>query len=164
MAPEPISGARNKGSEIMNIILMRTHSELNRVNKTFVLSRNYEGYLREECSIIDPIFQIEAEDLSQYNYCSIPEFSRLYFIRNIISVKTGLWRVECHVDVLSSYADEILNLNAIISATKVVEEELYMPSEVWKNKVKDTTTIKSFPYGLSETGEFILITAGGGSS
>lgn len=49
------------------------------------------------------------------NYCKIPEFNRYYFITDITSVRRNIWQIELQVDVLMSYKDDFLKLNAFIS-------------------------------------------------
>ena len=66
-------------------------------------------------------------------------------------------------DVLMSYKDEIKGLNAILNNTQGTGLSNYLASPNWVNLVKTKTDIRVFPYGLSEQGEFILITAGGDS-
>lgn len=48
------------------------------------------------------------------NYAYIPEFNRYYFINDIISVRKNIWQLVMNVDVLMSYKDHILKLDAFI--------------------------------------------------
>ena len=99
----------------MDIILYKCNSPNYFINKVLAAPATFSGALREESSVIDPIIAIEASNLSQYNYLYIPSFSRFYYINNIESVRTNLWRISCHVDVLNTYRSEILAHQAIIS-------------------------------------------------
>lgn len=65
------------------------------------------------------------------------------------------------VDVLMSFKTQIMNIPVILSDSEEHESEMYLTGDVWQSKVKETTTIKNFPNGLSDDGYFILITAGG---
>ena len=121
----------------------------------------FSGTLREETSIISPVVLMELENPSSYNYAYIPEFGRYYFINDIVSVRKGLWRISMQVDVLESFKNYILDLGVILSDSENTGAENYLSSDVWKTKVKEKTDIINFPSGLSETGHFILITAGG---
>ena len=123
-----------------------------------------EGTLRDESSIINPIILIssEKEDIPyMYNYAYIPAFGRYYFITDIESVRTGIWRVSMHVDVLMSYKEQIKNLNVIINNSEETGANNYLSGNQWITNVKNTTNIVNFPNGLNDNGEFILITAGG---
>lgn len=121
----------------------------------------FSGTLKEETSIISPVVLMELENPSNYNYAYIPEFRRYYFISDIVSVRKGLWRISMKVDVLESFKNYILDLGVILSDSENIGSENYLSGDVWKAKVKEKTDIINFPSGLSETGHFILITAGG---
>ena len=54
-------------------------------------------------------------------------------------------------------------MNVILNNTQETGLSNYMSSPNWVSLVKTKTDIKVFPSGLSEQGEFILITAGGDS-
>lgn len=146
-----------------SITVGKTSSENNRVNKDFTNTVALVGTLRDGTSVIRPVVRIAFETLASYNYCYIPTFGRYYFIEDIVAVRTGLWDVSLRCDVLMSYKDGIKNLNVILDNTQETGLSNYLASPNWVNLVKTKTDIKVFPSGLSEQGEFILITAGGDS-
>ena len=148
----------------MEITLYTNESEKNKLEKTITNSILLEGNLRDESSIINPIILIRSnkEDIPyMYNYAYIPAFGRYYFITDIESVRTGIWRVSMHVDVLMSYKEQIKNLNVIINNSEETGANNYLSGDQWITNVKNTTNIVNFPNGLNDNGEFILITAGG---
>ena len=148
----------------MEITLYTNESEKNKLEKTITNSISLEGNLRDESSIINPIILISSnkEDIPyMYNYAYIPAFGRYYFITDIESVRTGIWRVSMHVDVLMSYKEQIKNLNVIINNSEETGANNYLSGNQWITNVKNTTNIVNFPNGLNDNGEFILITAGG---
>lgn len=147
----------------MDITLCVTTSERERIVKSLSDSLSLTGALRGESSVINPSFLIECENPSGYNYCYIPDFGRYYFIDNIVSVRTNIWRIDCSVDVLMSYSTEILNLEVIVSDLSLGESEAstYMQGEQWQTTVKTKTDVIEFPSGLLDNGEYILITSGG---
>lgn len=145
----------------MEITLCVNTSEKSKIGKNLTSMNVFSGTLREETSIISPVVLMELENPSSYNYAYIPEFGRYYFINDIVSVRKGLWRISMQVDVLESFKNYILDLVVILSDSENTGAENYLSSDVWKTKVKEKTDIINFPSGLSETGHFILITAGG---
>ena len=145
----------------MEITLCVNTSEKSKIGKNLTSMNVFSGTLREETSIISPVVLMELENPSSYNYAYIPEFGRYYFINDIVSVRKGLWRISMQVDVLESFKNYILDLGVILSDSENTGAENYLSSDVWKTKVKEKTDIINFPSGLSETGHFILITAGG---
>ena len=75
-------------------------------------------------------------------------------------VRNNLLRVSLTVDVLESFAAAILAQYVIIDKN-TTDFDLYLPDENLLTLVKTKTDIINFPSGLLESGEFILITAGG---
>lgn len=144
----------------MEIQLCVNNSEVNKINKILSDSISLLGTLKDETSITNPEILIEIENPSGYNYAHIPEFNRYYFINDIISVGNNLWRISMHVDVLESFKNGILSQNCIIEKS-TLGFDLYLPDENLITQVKTKTDIVNFPNGLLDTGEFILITAGG---
>lgn len=145
----------------MNIVLYVNSSERNAINKSLSNALTLSGTLRGESSIINPTFMIEHINPSGYNYCYISSFNRYYFINNITSVRNGLWRIECTVDVLMSFKNQIMNLDVIIEDATNESSDLYFSGDVWKTTVKTKTDVLVFPSGLLDDGEYILITSGG---
>lgn len=102
----------------MTLNLYKFTGEPTRVDKAPYLTSidTLVGTLREECSIIRPSIVIQyAGMFPDANYVYIPIFKRYYFIRNITSIRTGLWRIECEVDVLMTYKTGILGLDAYVA-------------------------------------------------
>lgn len=148
----------------MEITLYTNNSEKNKLEKSLSNAKKLSGKLREESSIVNPSILIQIENPSSFNYAYIPEFKRYYFITDITSIRTGLWKISMHVDVLMSFKDGIKNTSIILSDTETTGQTNYMPGEQWATEVKNTTTIKMFPHSLPTTGKYILITAGGQGS
>lgn len=143
-----------------NIILQRNNSELNRVTKSIDNIMTVSGTLKEETSIIDPIIKIECNiaDVKGCNYISVPEFGRSYFVNNIRSIRNGLVEFSCHVDVLSTYAEQIKNNTGIIKRQEN-EWNLYLNDGTFKVYQNPIVITKAFPSGFT-TQEFVLAVAG----
>ena len=145
----------------MDIVLYICSSERQAINKTISSATILTGSLRGESSVISPSFLIEHSNPSSFNYCYISDFGRYYFITNITSVRTGIWRIDCAVDVLMSFRNQILNLDVIVSDDSLPDAECYYSGEQWQTLVKTKTDVINFPNGLLDDGEYILITSGG---
>lgn len=80
-------------------------------------TRTVTGYLREPCSIMNPVFKIERfpSDASpqSYTYAYIGEFARWYFVKDW-SWADGVWQCSLEVDVLASFKTDIGNSQAYI--------------------------------------------------
>lgn len=148
----------------MNLSLFVNNSEKNKLDKSLSNELKFNGKLREESSVVNPSIMIQATNPSSYNYAYIPEFNRYYFITDMVSIRTGIWEISMHVDVLMSFKDSIKGTSIILSDTETTGQTNYMSGEQWATEVKNTTTIKMFPHSLPTTGKYILITAGGQGS
>lgn len=145
----------------MNLTLYVNNSEKNKIGKNLTNDFPLSGTLRDVTNIINPVILIELNEIGNYNYCYIPDFKRYYFITDITIVRTGLFAISLMVDVLESFQTSIKNLSVILFNTQNVGTNNYLPSQVFRNNVKSKTDIINFPNGLNDSGEFILITAGG---
>jgi hypothetical protein len=145
----------------MNITLYVNKSEKNKIGKNLTNDFSLSGTLRDATNIINPIILVELNEISNYNYCYIPNFNRYYFITDITVIRTGLYAISLLVDVLESFKTDIKNLSVILLNTQNIGVNNYLSSPVFRNNVKSKTDIINFPNGLNDSGEFILITAGG---
>jgi len=145
----------------MDITLCVNNSEKNKLGKSLSNLSVFSGSLKEETSVTNPVVTMELENPSGFNYAYIPEFGRYYFIDDMVSIRTGLWKISMKVDVLESFKNSIRGVSVIVSDSTDTGKEVYLPGKVWKSKVKELTSIINFPSGLSDNGYFILITAGG---
>ena len=145
----------------MTITLYVNNSEKNKIGKNITNDFSLSGTLRDATNIINPVILIELNEIGNYNYCYIPNFNRYYFITDITVIRTGLFAISLMVDVLESFKKEIKNIYVYIFETQNVGTNNYLPSQVFRNNVKAKTDIINFPNGLNDSGEFILITAGG---
>ena len=142
-----------------NIQLMNNQEELNKINKNPSTVMTLSGELREESSIINPIIIIEyAGTLTNVNYMYIPEFHRYYFITQIDSVRTGLWRVCAHCDVLKTYAQGILGCDCVVARNQN-NFNLYLNDAYFKVYSNPRVQVANFPNKF--TGEsFVLVMKG----
>ena len=99
-------------------VFFQNTAEPNRVNKTDYLTEQtrVSGNLRDISDVINPSITFECTDdkILKSNYVYIPAFNRYYFINSITSVRTNLWRVNLHCDVLYSFRNDVLQIKAII--------------------------------------------------
>ena len=147
----------------MVLKLYKNRSEKNALNKSISNEMSFDGTLREDTSIKAPVIKIAANsEIVNYNYAYISAFSRYYFISDIKSIRNGLWELYLIVDVLMSFKTDILRCYGIIDHTQSNLISEYLQSDIWQSLVKDKTDIINFDgSALLDSGEYILITAGG---
>lgn len=144
----------------MEIVLYNNASEKNKIGKNLTIVATLTGSIKGESSITHPIILIEYSDPAAFNYAYIAAFGRYYYVNDVIVVRTGLLRVSLSVDVLESFKTSILTQNVILNKNEN-DFTMYLPDENLITLVKTKTDIINFPNGLLNSGEFILITAGG---
>ena len=83
----------------------------------------YEDESSEKYSHV--VYTKAISDLCSCNYVYIKEFNRYYFIEDISIFRTNLWRIKCHVDVLTSYQNEILEQYLFISRSSSADSTQY---------------------------------------
>nr|DAT76198.1 MAG TPA: hypothetical protein [Caudoviricetes sp.] len=100
----------------MNIFFYTSSAEPNSFPKVLGEAIRYQGELRDECDILNPVLTIEGLNPdTTFNYCYIPDFNRYYFITESSVVRTGLMDFMLHVDVLQSWSSNILQQEAYIA-------------------------------------------------
>ena len=106
----------------ITLAIMRTDK---RKNSTKVVppGATFEVLLKENTSVENPTFIIRLgkggapsnfQVLAENNYCYCPAFQRYYFILRRTSVTAVVAEVECEVDVLGTYHNEILSTPAFV--------------------------------------------------
>lgn len=140
-------------------------SATNVVNKELDLHvPDLTGDLRDGCSLLDPVIEIQASDpgfhLNHSNYIYIPDFGRYYYITNIVSTHFPLWEIHCHVDVLMSYSQQIKEQVAIVARQEakynmMLDDGFFM---CYQNpKIQTKVFSNETPF---EQQEFVLVVAG----
>lgn len=146
----------------MTLTLMTNTSGRECLMKTTTTLETLTGNLRNQTSIVDPVIEVTgilATTVAACNYAYIPEFGRYYFVKNITSVRTNVWVIECHVDVLKTYATQIKAQTAVIKRQEK-KYNLYLNDEMFKTYQNPEIITKLFPSGFS-THNFVLAIAGG---
>lgn len=148
----------------MEIKFYRIADDRRKVQKTLndsTLVKTATGDIKSDCSVMDPIIEMSIDvALLQCNYMYIEDFGRYYHITNI---ETGAQRlfVHAHVDVLQTYAQQILQLDCIIARQESENKSnLYLNDGMWRNlQIKRYMTF-GFPKQLDSTGSFVIAVGG----
>ena len=143
-----------------SIELMVNYSPEKQLDKDTTTISTVTGTLREDTSIIDPVIKVECNlsDFAKCNYMYIPQFGRYYFVKDIRSIVNGIVEFSCHVDVLSSFKQEI-RMNTCIVRRQENDWNLYLNDGTFKVYQNPMVLTKAFPSGFT-TQEFVLAVAG----
>ena len=149
-------------NQTLTVLLQQNNSEPITVDKDLTDIATLPGNLREQTSIIDPTFIIEAniDTLTGCNYLTVESFGRCYFVNNIESISNGLVAITCHVDVLSSFKDAIrANSGIVRRAEDNTAFNLYINDNSLVAYQDPYILTEPFPNGFTGTA-FILAVAG----
>lgn len=130
----------------MTIILYSCNDENNKLNKNLENAYTVSGNFRNIADISNPSFTLNTVNpIEKYNYCYIPDFGRYYYAK-INALRTGLYSLDCNVDVLMSFKEEISNLDAIIERGETNQNYYLVDSEM---KLYQYTRMQTLPIGQS---------------
>lgn len=142
-----------------DIVLMNNTEELNKITKNPTVVRTLSGTLKDETDIVDPKILIEYDGtLTDCNYMYIQALSRYYFITKIESVRTKLWRIYAHCDVLKTYSEGILGTEAVVARNEH-RYNLYLNDPMFKVYTQPRLQIANFPNKF--TGESYVLVMNG---
>lgn len=146
----------------MEIKLYKTSSPRKKLVKDLTDGITLVGTLRAQSSVMSPAFTVQDTAVVGYNYCYIPDFGRWYYINGIDALRANLYELSLGIDVLMTYAAQIRNNYAIVDKVESLGAAYnYINDGSWVNTNRMKQSIINFATGFNETGEFILITAGG---
>jgi hypothetical protein len=145
-----------------SIKLQRNTSPLNQMNKTLNLVGTISGTLRNETDIVNPTILIEADSLPDFNYMTIDEFNRSYFVTEIRSVRNRIWEISAHSDPLMSFKDDFLENTALISRNQS-NYDLLLNDGMFKCRQNSRIGYIAFPAGLDNF-NYILVVCGTSTS
>lgn len=144
-----------------SITLQNNTSPINKIGKNLSTITTLQGTLRNESEVLNPAILIESDSsILNANYLTISEFNRSYFIEEIESIRTGLWLVKAHVDVLETYKYKILSNSGVILRQEN-NFNLLLNDGVFKCRQDPRIFYKDFPSGLGNF-NYVLITGGSG--
>lgn len=145
---------------MFDIVLYKNKSEEVAFSKDLEIIATLSGTLKDASSIINPKILIDGNlaDISEANYIYIMAFKRYYFIKDMVSVRSGLVEITAHVDVLSSFKDEILENEAIILRQEN-KYNLYLDDGSIKAYQNPKVTTRTFPNGFDGQ-SFVLAISG----
>ena len=145
----------------MEIRLYNNVSDNRTIRKKLLKEFSLTGTLRDSCSLIEPVINIESSNVLRFNYAYIPDFQRYYFVKEIINLRKNIWTLELEVDPLMSFKGDILALDVVVdkqSSDSIGDEYIDDGSLVADNNT--FTSVYNLSNGFNDHGEYILITAG----
>lgn len=145
----------------MTITLYHNDSDKRTVSKTLTNAGALQGaVIIDDTSILSPRLKVRDNGIImvQYNYCYIADFKRYYYITDI-TISNGYILIDCKVDVLMSYANEIRACSAVIKR----QESLcnyYLDDDMYKAYEYSRIQTKEFPNGFTQNSLLLSVSGG----
>lgn len=146
----------------MNLTFYNNTGDIRQINKniTSVLS-GITAQITYECSITDPVLQMSYDaKLVNANYFYIQEWDRYYFVTNRVMLDGNRIEISGHVDVLSSFKNEILNSDCIAERSASNSNPYVIDSYCGDAGTFTTYYRRSSATPFDSTGSYLLTVAG----
>ena len=141
----------------MNITLFKTKSGNNVINKKLTSEKNLGNncILADNTSVTSPTVIVggitSLDSISDYNYAHMPQCQRYYYINDIIALSGGRVKLLLTVDVLKTYANDILASKQLITAEKDIGK-MYLTDAQW------TTDARTYNRAIYFNGDYFNTT------
>lgn len=145
----------------MTIKLYHNDSDKRTVSKTLTNEGSLTGaVIIDDTTILEPRLKVRDNGIImvQYNYCYIADFKRYYYITNI-TVSNGYILIDCKVDVLMSYANEIKACTGVLARQENIWSGYLDDPENYTNQYNNVS-LKAFTNPFSKTLSYILLVNG----
>ena len=152
----------------MLVTFYKTSDDRRVLNKTLASSTDLQCEIYDTCNVLKPSLLIEYNaTIFTMNYCYIPLFGRYYFIDNITTDAGERIVIECSVDVLQTYKNDIKNLNVTVTRNEYAEQsQLADPLMTFTSKRRvEVYPFNNTPFNIRTaddgTKNFVLVVGGG---
>ena len=151
----------------MDVVLCNNASETNIINKRITTVHTVSGaVIKGNISYETPVIVLAYDGTVAHNinYMKITELNRCYYITDIINLTGGRYEIHGQVDVLESFKTQILGLQCIVDKqSQISNVNKYLDDGSYITENKEFNSVINFPGGFNDDGQYILVTAGGGS-
>lgn len=132
----------------VHLNIYTTSSEKTALDKELSNQVSLTGNLRNESNVINPSIEIEAsaETIATKNYFEVTEFGRKYFITEITALGYDRCVITGHVDVLSTYKNQIRTNEAVIARSET-RYNLFIDDGLFKADSRTIIQTKKFSDG-----------------
>lgn len=135
----------------MTITMWNTNKRINSTLRPSGLSEDVEVVMKEPSDILHPSFQLASVYASEYNY--LYWNGRYYFVDNITYLTSTVVIMDCSIDVLATYRNEIGSLEEYIIRSSKPEVyavgKYYTDISVPSNQGVSTTQISVNPFSTN---------------
>lgn len=150
----------------MYITIGQTSDDRRKIQKNFS-GTSIQVKLKQPCDLLRPIFILTwSNSYVHTNYLYAPDLGRYYYIDNITLLTGSRAELHCSVDVLMSYAAQILSLDVNVRRNQNERNKLIVDSQ-YPEEILSTVSVLKFnasPFGVNGGYNTILTVIGGQSN
>ena len=150
----------------MYITIGQTSDDRRKIQKNFS-GTSIPVQLKQPCDLLHPVFVLTwSNSYVHTNYLYAPDLGRYYYIDNVILLTGSRAELHCSVDVLMSYASEILNLDVYVTRNQAERNKLVVDDKYPAEIMSTLTTIKfnSSPFNVSNGFNIVMTVIGGAAN
>ena len=133
----------------LSLICYNYSSEILKVSKTLPTGTTYTGEQVDNYNdLLNPSFVISHTGTTAptYNYCYCAAYNRYYWIEKTTWIGGIAYQIDCHVDVLKSYASYIAGLAAMVGYSNQ-GTDLELDTRInYKDQTTRTEVVSASPY------------------
>lgn len=153
----------------MTITIGQTSDDRRKVQKSFTGSP-ISVQLKQPCDLLHPVFIMAWSNTYVHaNYLYAPDFGRYYYIDDVILLTGSRAELQCSVDVLMSYRDQILALSCMVirnedyakRAKKVQDTNMVTDGKTVTSIYTSDNTIFNTGTVVTDLGHYVLQVVGG---
>lgn len=144
----------------MTITVYKISDDRRVVNKTLGTAvATLTAVMKNEADILYPVLEVAYNSsVLTANYLYIDTLQRYYYIKNIKLDRQRLF-LECEVDVLKSYYNEIKNLSCVVSRQEN-NYNTYLNDGVWRNLQPKEVITLPFTQSFYRPCNFVMTVGG----
>lgn len=132
----------------------RFNSTLQPVSETYT---EKECLLKENTSEHDPVLEVAGAPVSAWNYAYIPDWGKLYFVRDFVSVSNGLTDYILQEDVMATFRSNVRTKQYVAFASdSSVYDKYKVDSRLAVSQVKTVSRVTQSSSLFSSVGTYIL--------
>lgn len=144
----------------MNITFYQNSSDPRKLDKTLTSLGVIENCaMRDVLDVENPTFRIASSALpNAFNYVYCDYTQRFYFTEDPVLVRTGLYDIRCHSDVLANLKTQLRAKTATVSRNEFMSNGYLLDANYKAMAYRECVT-KQFPNAMTND-SLILITVG----
>ena len=131
------------------------------------VSNEFTITFNKDIDIMNPVFRFSKNvSALNFNYIFVPALDgRNYWVTSGVTYKAGYWEVQCHVDVIESWKNQIKNASAIVRRSgnlynKYLSDDKFKAYQAKCERIIEMTPEDSNRAFSKDRTEFILCVVG----